>query len=57
MRSLEYWIPAFAGMTSVGKHRRARALRGYFANPSDFSALPLSSSSVFMNSPNFTESR
>ena len=30
------------------RRRRARALRAYFASPSDFSALPLSSSSVFM---------
>lgn len=32
-------------------------LAPYFASPSDFSALPLSSLSAFMNSPNFAESR
>src|SRR5690349_13367116 len=44
--SLEYWIPAFAGMTTC-----CEALHSsYFASPSDLSAAPLSSLSAFMNS-------
>src|ERR1700752_3949328 len=43
----------FGARTSVAQS----ALRAYFASPSDFSAWPLSSLSVFMNSANFAESR